>query len=59
MIHGKSRHSVRARIEQITDMLRLQDIPRDVLFSRRRFKQRGARYLAGTAAGMTRQVRDG
>ena len=59
MIHGKSRESVLERIDEIVELLDLQDIPRDVLFSGRRFKQRGARNLMGDAARMTREVTHG
>lgn len=59
MIHGKSRDLVLERIHEIVDILDLHDIPRDVLFSGRRFKQRGARYLVGEDARKTRQVTHG
>jgi hypothetical protein len=59
MIHGKSRESVLERIDEIVEILDLQGIPRDVLFSGRRFKQRGARYLVADAARMTREVTHG
>lgn len=44
MIHGTERATVLAQVEQIAADLRLQEVPREVLFSRRQFKQRGARY---------------
>ncbi len=44
MIHGKSRAEVREQIEHATRSAGLDGLPRAVLFSRRRFKQRGARY---------------
>ncbi len=44
MIHGKDSREVSARIAALADVCRLQDYPSDILFSRRRFKQRGARY---------------
>ena len=44
MIHGKQRERVLDYIETLVASLELQDIPRKVLFSGRRFKQRGARY---------------
>ena len=46
MIHGKDRGAVLAQVEAATVEAGLTEMPRDVLFSRRRFKQRGARYLA-------------
>ncbi len=45
MIHGKDRASVLQRLEDIVDLLELQDINYQPLFSTRRFKQRGARYI--------------
>lgn len=44
MIHGKDRQRVLDYIDQITGELGLEEIPKEVLFSGRRFKQRGARY---------------
>lgn len=46
MIHGRDRDSVRAKIAEInaTPSLDLTGRGHDVLFSLRRFKQRGARY---------------
>jgi siroheme decarboxylase len=44
MIHGRERTAVEAQIEEATRAAGLDDLPRAVLFSRRRFKQRGARY---------------
>ncbi len=44
MIHGKDRQRVLDYIDQVTEELGLQEIPREVLFSGRRFKQRGAKY---------------
>jgi DNA-binding Lrp family transcriptional regulator len=54
MIHGRDRAAVEALIEQATAHAGLSGRPRAVLFSRRRFKQRGARYVpagAWTGAG--------
>lgn len=45
MIHGKDRESVLERLEDLVDVLELQDIKHKPLFSTRRFKQRGARYI--------------
>lgn len=44
MIHGKSRKDVLERIDWLIEQCQLQDLPHHVLFSRRRFKQRGAVY---------------
>ena len=48
MIHGRNRDEVLEKIEQLVKSCKLQDIPRSVLFSGRRFKQRGARYSRST-----------
>jgi DNA-binding Lrp family transcriptional regulator len=45
MIHGLDRGTVLNRIETITHSAGLQDMRRDILFSGRRFKQRGALYI--------------
>lgn len=50
MIHGKDRANVLAQIELLAASCDLTDVPRDVLFSRRCFKQRGARYAARALA---------
>lgn len=47
MIHGRDRDEVLEQIERAAAACRLTAFPRDVLFSRRGFKQRGARYGAG------------
>ncbi|MDX1375463.1 MAG: Lrp/AsnC family transcriptional regulator [Burkholderiales bacterium] len=44
MLHGRARDAVVADIEVVTREAGLQGYPRQVLFSRRCFKQRGARY---------------
>jgi DNA-binding Lrp family transcriptional regulator len=44
MIHGRDRATVLEQVEEATRAADLGDLPRDVLFSLRRFKQRGARY---------------
>jgi DNA-binding Lrp family transcriptional regulator len=44
MIHGRDRGAVEALVEEASAAAGLNDRPRDVLFSRKRFKQRGARY---------------
>ncbi|HRP95538.1 MAG TPA: Lrp/AsnC family transcriptional regulator [Rhodocyclaceae bacterium] len=45
MIHGKSREAVAAARDALAARLDLDRWPHDILFSTRRFKQRGARYL--------------
>jgi DNA-binding Lrp family transcriptional regulator len=44
MVHGRDRKEVLACIERMVEGLGLNAIPHTVLFSGRRFKQRGARY---------------
>ena len=44
MIHGKDRDDVLACIDDVINELQLADLQRAVLFSKRRFKQRGAVY---------------
>lgn len=44
MIHGRDRGAVEALVEQASAAGGLEHLPRAVLFSRRCFKQRGARY---------------
>ncbi len=44
MIHGLSRSAVLASIEQMVSELELEEINHQVLFSGRRFKQRGGHY---------------
>ena len=50
MIHGRVRATVESQIDDAVRNLDLTAIPHDVLFSRRRFKQRGARYAATAEA---------
>ncbi len=47
MIHGRDRATVEGLVEQATVEAGLTGRPRAILFSRRRFKQRGARYGRG------------
>lgn len=44
MIHGISREETLANLENVTLRHGLEDTARDILFSTRRFKQRGASY---------------
>ncbi|GAB4508443.1 MAG: Lrp/AsnC family transcriptional regulator [Sulfuricaulis sp.] len=46
MIHGKSREEVFSHLEWMVNHCGLQALPHEVLFSRRRFKQRGAVYAS-------------
>ncbi len=45
MIHGKDRASVLERLAELVEVLELQDIKHTPLFSTKRYKQRGARYI--------------
>lgn len=45
MIHGKDRETVLAQIEQLREHCMIPSVPHEVLFSRKCFKQRGARYF--------------
>jgi len=45
MIHGRDRAEVLAHLEWMLNRCELQGLPHAVLFSRRRFKQRGAVYF--------------
>ena len=47
MIHGKNREEVLAHLEWMVNHCGLQNLTHEVLFSRRRFKQRGAIYTSG------------
>lgn len=44
MIHGKNRETVLAQLQQLTDACALSGYGRQILFSRRCFKQSGALY---------------
>ncbi len=46
MIHGRDRDEVVANVATLVEQCGLQDIEHELLFSNRRFKQRGARYEA-------------
>lgn len=50
MIHGRDRAHVAAQLAELIVQTGVQDIAHRVLFSRRRFKQRGAQYVAPEAA---------
>ncbi len=48
MIHGHDRRDVIDNVQSLVGTCGLQDVPHRVLFSKRRFKQRGARYGEST-----------
>ena len=49
MIHGKDRETVLSQLDQLTDACGLRNFDREILFSRRCFKQRGALYQPTTS----------
>lgn len=55
MIHGRNKEEVLANVEAIANACGLSDMPREVLFSGRRFKQRGARYALSHPQELTPQ----
>ena len=48
MVHGRDRRSVEEKIAELRRALGIHGLPYSILFSRRRFKQRGARYTSPT-----------
>ena len=46
MIHGKSRINVMQHLEEMVGTHNLHNYPREILFSKRRFKQRAANYIS-------------
>jgi siroheme decarboxylase len=50
MVHGRERAAVQRLIDEATEAAGLAGLPREVLFSTRRYKQTGARYFAQAAA---------
>lgn len=50
MVHGRDRDGVLQTLQQAIEHAGLQGLPRATLFSRRRFKQTGARRFAAVAA---------
>ena len=50
MIHGVNREDVVAQIAQLRAGCGLLNYPHAILFSKQRFKQRGARYLSAAGA---------
>jgi len=44
MVHGHDREEVKQRVQEIVETCGLHDYEYDILFSTRRFKQRGAQY---------------
>jgi DNA-binding Lrp family transcriptional regulator len=52
MIHGKSRQKVIDQKESLIEQMGIQALPHEVLFSGRRFKQRGAFYRQPAGTGV-------
>lgn len=50
MVHGRDRETVRAHLRQLAVQCGMEGLPHEVLFSTRRFKQCGARYVEPKAA---------
>jgi DNA-binding Lrp family transcriptional regulator len=50
MIHGRERQEVLGRLQALCEACGLERYPSRVLFSRTRFKQRGAHYVQGNAS---------
>jgi len=48
MVHGSNREEVTQKVEEIVEKCGLQNIEHNILFSTRRFKQRGASYTPKT-----------
>ena len=48
MVHGRVREQVLAQVAEMTEACGVAKIPHAVLFSTRRFKQRGAVYFSGS-----------
>jgi len=56
MIHGRDRDAVLEKVAEINRTAELGSRPNDVLFSLRRFKQRGARYCRPADPALQRGV---
>ncbi|MGD2138618.1 MAG: AsnC family transcriptional regulator [Gammaproteobacteria bacterium] len=59
MIHGREREGVLRRLEQLIDHHGLGNIRREVLFSGRSFKQRGAHYADARPVPSTGEAANG
>ncbi len=57
MIHGRDREEVLSRIDDLVASCGLEAVPHEALFSRRCFKQRGARYVAEARSVSDREAR--
>jgi DNA-binding Lrp family transcriptional regulator len=50
MLHGRGRTEVTALLDELAEHCGMAEVPREILFSGRCFKQRGARYQPGVPA---------
>ena len=50
MIHGQHRDEVLSLVDQLKEQCGLANVAHEVLFSSRRFKQCGARYMKNPAS---------
>ena len=53
MLHGRDRQAVLDNVDFLVERCGLQHLQYKVLFSRRRYKQRGARYRVAAEAAVT------
>lgn len=56
MVHGSNREEVTQKVEDIAEKCGLQDIKHTILFSTRRFKQRGASYTQKDTSTTSRKT---
>ncbi len=58
MIHGRTRAHVVEMVERLAGMVPDRSFPHEILFSGRRFKQRGARYAGGAVVSPPQRTGD-
>lgn len=59
MVHGRSRDAVVEKVESAAFVTGLDDVPREILFSSRRYKQRGALYVSAPLGDLSRRLAHG
>lgn len=59
MVHGLNKAAVAAQVAQMAAEAKIEEAPRETLFSTRRFKQTGARYCAGSRSGLSESAANG
>ncbi len=52
MVHGRNREQVLTHVGEIVSACALEEVPHEILFSTRRFKQRGASYRQPAAVSL-------